>query len=146
VNSYKRLATGFESPEAICWTRQANGALVRVPSNRPGKESAARIELRSPDPACNPYLVFALVLAAGLDGVEKRTELATEAATDNLDGYPRLPEDLGEATGLFEASELPRAILGERLCEWFVANKRQEWSEYRATVTEYERARYLRLL
>jgi glutamine synthetase len=146
VNSYKRLATGFEAPQAICWTRQANGALVRFPSNRPGKESAARIELRSPDPACNPYLVFALVLAAGLDGIQRRTELPAEAASDNLEGYPRLPEDLGEATDRFEASELAREILGERLCEWFVANKRHEWSEYQATVTEYERRRYLRLL
>jgi glutamine synthetase len=146
VNSYKRLATGFESPQAVCWTRQANGALVRVPSNRPGKESAARIELRSPDPGCNPYLVFALVLAAGLDGIERRTELAAEATGDDLGGYPLLPEDLGAATDLFASSDLARATLGERLCEWFVSNKRQEWSEYSATVTEYERRRYLRLL
>jgi glutamine synthetase len=146
VNSYKRLATGFEAPQAVCWTRQVNGALVRVPSNRPGKESAARIELRSPDPACNPYLVFALVLAAGLDGIETNAELPPEAAGESLDGYPRLPEDLGAATDLFESSELARTTLGDRLCEWFVANKRQEWSEYRATVTEYERRRYLRLL
>jgi glutamine synthetase len=146
ANSYKRLATGFESPQAICWTRQANGALVRVPSNRPGKESAARIELRSPDPGCNPYLVFALVLAAGLDGVERRAKLPPEATGDDLRDYPRLPEDLGAATDLFAASELAKTVLGERLCEWFVANKRQEWSEYRATVTEYERRRFLRLL
>jgi glutamine synthetase len=146
ANSYKRLATGFESPQAICWTRQANGALVRVPSNRPGKESAARIELRSPDPGCNPYLVFALVLAAGLDGIERRAILPAEATGDDLSGYPRLPDDLGAATDLFAASALAHATLGERLCEWFVANKRQEWDEIRATVTEVDRRRYLRLL
>ena len=146
VNSYKRLATGFEAPQHVCWTRQVNGALVRVPSNRPGKEGAARIELRSPDPACNPYLVFALVLAAGLDGIERALELPPEAAGERLDDYPQLPEDLGEATDLFESSQLAHATLGDRLCEWFVANKRQEWSEYAATVTEYERSRYLRLL
>jgi glutamine synthetase len=146
ANSYKRLATGFESPQAICWTRQANGALVRVPSNRPGKESAARIELRSPDPGCNPYLVFALVLAAGLDGVERRAKLPPEATGDDLRDYPRLPEDLGAATDLFAASELAKTVLGERLCEWFVANKRQEWDEIRTAVTEVDRKRYLRLL
>jgi glutamine synthetase len=146
ANSYKRLATGFESPQAICWTRQANGALVRVPSNRPGKESAARIELRSPDPGCNPYLVFALVLAAGLDGIERRAALPAEATGDDLSGYPRLPDDLGTAVELFAASELAQRALGERLCEWFVANKRQEWDEIRATVTEVDRKRYLRLL
>jgi glutamine synthetase len=146
ANSYKRLATGFESPQAICWTRQANGALVRVPSNRPGKESAARIELRSPDPGCNPYLVFALVLAAGLDGIERKATLPAEATGDDLREYPRLPDDLGAATDLFAVSELAKATLGERLCEWFVANKRQEWDEIRATVTEVDRKRYLRLL
>jgi glutamine synthetase len=146
ANSYKRLATGFESPQAICWTRQANGALVRVPSNRPGKESAARIELRSPDPGCNPYLVFALVLAAGLDGVERRAKLPAEATGDDLRDYPRLPEDLGAATDLFAASELAKTVLGERLCEWFVANKRHEWDEIRTAVTEVDRKRYLRLL
>jgi glutamine synthetase len=146
ANSYKRLATGFESPQAICWTRQANGALVRVPSNRPGKESAARIELRSPDPGCNPYLVFALVLAAGLDGIERKAQLPTEATGDDLSAYPRLPDDLGAATDLFAASGLVKDVLGERLCEWFVANKRQEWDEIRATVTEVDRKRYLRLL
>jgi glutamine synthetase len=146
ANSYKRLATGFESPQAICWTRQANSALVRVPSNRPGKESAARIELRSPDPGCNPYLVFALVLAAGLDGIERKAQLPAEATGDDLREYPRLPDDLGAATDLFAESELARSALGERLCEWFVANKRQEWDEIRATVTEVDRKRYLRLL
>jgi glutamine synthetase len=146
ANSYKRLATGFESPQAICWTRQANGALVRVPSNRPGKESAARIELRSPDPGCNPYLVFALVLAAGLDGIERKVKLPAEATGDDLRDYPRLPEDLGAATDLFAASELAKTVLGERLCEWFVANKRHEWDEIRTAVTEVDRKRYLRLL
>src|SRR4051812_29607145 len=109
ANSYKRLPTRLHPPPAVCWTRQANGALVRVPSNRPGKESAARIELRSPDPGCNPYLVFALVLAAGLDGIERKATLSAEATGDDLREYPRLPDDLGAATDLFAASELAKA-------------------------------------
>ena len=146
VNSYKRLLTGFEAPDSVCWTRHSNGALVRVPSNRPSRESAARIELRSPDPGCNPYLVFALVLAAGLRGIERGYELPPEVV-DGPDGdLPRLPEDLREATALFEASELARETLGERLCEWIVLNKRREWADFRATVTEYERRRFLHLL
>jgi glutamine synthetase len=147
VNSYTRLATGFEAPESVWWTRHSNGALVRVPSNRPGKESSARAELRSPDPGCNPYLAFALLLAAGLRGIEGRYELPPEVVDDKppIDS-PRLPEDLREATDAFEASELARETFGDRLCEWIVRNKRREWGEYRATVTEYERRRFLQML
>jgi glutamine synthetase len=146
VNSYKRLATGFEAPEQICWTRHGRSALVRVPANRPGKEAAARIELRSPDPACNPYLCFALVLAAGLRGIERGYQLPAEVADSPPLSAPRLPEDLREATGLFEASELARDTLGDRLCDWYVRNKRAEWAEYRGKVTEFERRHFLRLL
>jgi glutamine synthetase len=149
VNSYKRLAGGFEAPEHVTWTRQGPSALVRVPSNRPGKEAAARIELRSPDPGANPYLAFAMVLAAGLRGIERGlTELPDEAgeAGSPQPGAPPLPGDLGEAIDRFEASELARTALGDELCEWIVRNKRREWAEYRSTVTEWELRRFLRLL
>jgi glutamine synthetase len=146
VNSYKRLAGGFEAPEHVSWTRHGRSALVRVPSSRPGREGSARIELRSPDSACNPYLVFALVLAAGMRGIERGYQLGVEAADDRPDGAPSLPEDLREAVGLFESSELVRETLGDRLCEWYVRNKRREWDDYRRTVTEFERSRYLRAL
>src|SRR5439155_16760972 len=118
VNSYKRLLTGFETPASVCWTRHSNGALVRVPSNRPSRESVARIELRSPDPGCNPYLAFALVLAAGLRGIEGRYELPPEVVELPNEEPPRLPHDLREATDLFASSGLARDTLGERLCEW----------------------------
>jgi glutamine synthetase len=146
VNSYKRLQTGFEAPASISWTRYANGALVRIPSNRPGRESAARIELRSPDPGCNPYLAFALILAAGLRGIERGYELPREVVDLAPPELPLLPRDLREATDAFEASELAHETLGDRLCEWFVRNKRAEWHEYHTTVSDYERSRYLNLL
>ncbi len=147
VNSYKRLASGFEAPQHVSWTRQGAGGLVRVPTRRPGKASAARFELRSPDPGCNPYLVFALLLAAGLRGIERGYQLQAEAGDDDAASTDaRLPQDLREATDLFEASDLARETLGDRLCDWFVANKRREWEAYRRTVTEFERKAYLPLL
>jgi glutamine synthetase len=146
VNSYKRLATGFEAPEHVCWTRHGRSALVRVPANRPGKEAAARIELRSPDPSCNPYLCFALVLAAGLRGIERGYQLPPEIDDEPPASAARLPEDLREATDLFDVSELARDTLGDRLCAWYVRNKRAEWADYRGKVTEFERHRFLRLL
>lgn len=147
VNSYKRLASGFEAPQHVSWTRQGAGGLVRVPTRRPGKASAARFELRSPDPGCNPYLVFALLLAAGLRGIERGYQLQAEAGDDDAASTDaQLPQDLREATDLFEASDLARETLGDRLCDWFVANKRREWEAYRRTVTEFERKAYLPLL
>jgi glutamine synthetase len=146
VNSYKRLFTGFEAPSHVYWTRQGPSALVRVPSNRPGKEASARIELRSPDPGANPYLCFALVLAAGLRGIEGGYELPPEAGEEPPEGAPRLPENLREALDLFEASELVAETLGEPMRDWIVRNKRREWADYRATVTEWELRRFLRLL
>ncbi len=145
VNSYKRLANGYEAPQHVSWTRHGRSALVRVPSLRRDRPSAARIELRSPDPGANPYLVFALVLAAGLRGIERGYELEAETVDEPTAATQRLPQDLGEATDLFEASELARDTLGDRLCDWYVLNKRQEWAEYRATVSPFERRRYLRL-
>ena len=146
VNSFKRLLTGFEAPDSVWWSRHSNGALVRVPSNRPSRESAARIELRSPDPGCNPYLAFALVLAARLRGIEGRYELPPEVVELPNEEPPRLPHDLREATDLFASSGLARDTLGERLCGWIVLNKRREWREYHATVTDHERGRFLSLL
>jgi glutamine synthetase len=145
VNSYKRLALGHEAPQHVGWTRHGRSGLVRVPSRRPGRESAARIELRSPDPGCNPYLTFALVLAAGLHGIERGYELGPEH-DEPPETAVRLPEDLREATDLFESSELARETFGDRLCEWYVRNKRQEWADYRTTVSSFEYQRYLGLL
>lgn len=146
VNSYKRLAGGFEAPTHVSWTRYGSSALVRVPSSRPESEGAARIELRSPDSACNPYLCFALVLAAGLRGIERGYQLGAEAGDEPPPGAVPLPEDLREALALFEVSELVRDVLGDRMCDWYVRNKRREWDDYRRTVTEFERSRYLRAL
>jgi glutamine synthetase len=147
VNSYKRLAAGMEAPTHIDWTRDGSNALVRLPAGRPGQSDSARIELRSPDSAANPYLLFALVLAAGLRGIERGYELGPEVAQAGAeDGRRALPGDLGEATALFDASELARDTLGDRLCDWYVANKRAEWDSYRATVTDFDRDRYLRRL
>jgi glutamine synthetase len=146
VNSYKRLLTGFEAPAAVAWARHSGSALVRVPSNRPGKESAARIELRSPDSACNPHLALALICAAGLRGIERRYDLPPELVSGSEDPPPLLPADLGEALGLFERSELARDVLGEQLFEWLVRNKRTEWNSYRTTVTDYERRVFSGLL
>jgi glutamine synthetase len=145
INSYRRLATGFEAPATVSWTRRGAAALVRVPSRRPGRAEGARFELRSPDPACNPYLVLSLLLAAGLRGIERGYELQAESIDDAAVGK-RLPLDLREATDLFEASELVRETLGDRLVDAYVANKRREMADERCTVTEFDRSRYLRLL
>ena len=145
INSYRRLATGFEAPATVSWTRSGASALVRVPSRRPGRVEGARFELRSPDPACNPYLVLALILAAGLRGIERGYELQAESVDDAAEGV-RLPLDLREATDLFESSELVRETLGDRLVDAYVANKRRETADERRTVTEFDRTRYLRLL
>jgi glutamine synthetase len=146
VNSYKRLGGGFEAPEHVGWTRHGRNALVRVPSARPQRPTAARIEVRSPDPSCNPYLAFALLLAAGLRGIERGYELPAEVEDEPPADAPRLPEDLREATQLFADSALARETLGERLSEWYVANQRREWRDYQRTVTEFERRRYLPIL
>jgi len=146
VNSYKRLACGAEAPQRVDWARQGADSLVRVPSNRPDREAAARIELRSPDPGCNPYLAFALLLGAGLQGVERGYQLPAETDGAPAAALPRLPQDLREAVDRFEGSELARETLGDTLCDWIVRNKRAEWDEHRRTVTELERRRLLRLL
>lgn len=146
VNSYRRLASGFEAPGRIDWARQGSDSLVRVPSNRPGREGAARIELRSPDSACNPYLAFALLLAAGLRGIERGCRLPAETGDEPPERTQSLPEDLREAVALFDDSELAREALGDVICDWIVRNKQAEWAEHRRTVTEHERQTLLRLL
>jgi glutamine synthetase len=155
VNSYKRLVPGFEAPVHVCWARRNRSALVRVPVDRPDDESACRIEYRAPDPACNPYLAFAVVVAAGLDGIRRELEPPPEA-TDNLQamsdderraaGIRSLPDNLHDAVALMERSDLVAEALGEHVFEWFVRNKREEWAAYRAYVTPFEVERSFPLL
>jgi glutamine synthetase len=144
VNSYKRLVPGAEAPESTTWTRHGRSSLVRVPSGRPDSEAAARIELRSPDPGCNPYLALALVLGAGLRGIERDYQLAAEDEASVA--APPLPQDLREAVAAFAESELVRDVLGDRLCDAFLRNKAAELEEHRVTVTELERRRLLEIL
>jgi glutamine synthetase len=152
VNSYKRLVPGYEAPVYIAWARRNRSALVRVPMYKPGKEVATRLELRSPDPSANPYLAFAVMLGAGLKGIEEQLELAPEAtnnifkmSNEELDaaGIYTLPGTLGEAIDKFEHSQLMKDVLGEHIHSFYVANKRKEWDEYRLQVTEWELERYL---
>ena len=155
VNSYKRLVPGYEAPVYIAWARRNRSALVRVPMYKPGKENATRLELRSPDPSANPYLAFAVMLGAGLKGIEEKLPLMPEA-TNNIfhmsdaeletAGINILPGTLGEAIDLFEHSELMKEVLGEHIHEFYVANKRKEWDEYRMQVTEWELDKYLSVI
>jgi len=155
VNSYKRLVSGYEAPVYICWAHRNRSALIRVPMYKPGKEKATRIELRSPDPACNPYLAFSVMLAAGLDGIRRGLELPADV-TDNIYemsgsqrcdlGIGQLPESLNEALAEMEKSELVREALGDQVFEWFLRNKRMEWHEYRTRVTQWEQDSYMAIL
>jgi glutamine synthetase len=152
VNSYKRLIVGYEAPVYIGWARNNRSALVRVPLPKKGKESSARIEFRSPDPACNPYLAFSVMLAAGLKGIEEGYELNPEA-TNNIyemtpeeravEGIDSLPQSLSEAINVMEGSELVAEALGEHVFEYFIRNKRSEWADYKSQVTPWELDRYL---
>jgi glutamine synthetase len=152
VNSYKRLSVRYEAPVYVCWARNNRSALVRVPVHKRGKESSTRIEFRSPDPACNPYLAFSVILAAGLKGVEEGYDLPPEA-TNNIfeltheertaEGIGELPQSLGEAIDVMEESELVAEALGEHLFGYVIRNTRDEWAEYRAQVTPWEIERYL---
>jgi glutamine synthetase len=155
VNSYKRLVPGYEAPVYVCWARRNRSALVRVPMYQPGKEQATRIEYRSPDPACNPYLAFAAMLAAGLAGVERDLDLPPEASNNIYEmteaereaaGIRSLPEDLHDAITLAERSEVLRAALGEHVHEFLIRNKRAEWDAYKSVVTAFEIERYLPIL
>ncbi len=152
VNSYKRLVAGYEAPVNVSWAHNNRSALVRVPVAKPGKTESTRIEYRAPDPACNPYLAFAVVLAAGLKGVEAEYELPPEAATNLYtmtpqelasEGIRPLPSNLEEAVAIMEDSELVAETLGEHVFEWFIRNKRSEWYAYTRQITQFELDRYL---
>jgi len=155
VNSYKRLVPGYEAPVYICWAQMNRSALVRIPMYKPGKEKATRIEYRSPDPSCNPYLAFSVMLAAGLEGINKKYKLA-EPANDNIyhmseeekehAGIKSLPEDLLESIKIAEKSKLIKECLGEKVFEYFIRNKKMEWNEYKAQVSQYEIDKYLPIL
>jgi glutamine synthetase len=155
VNSYKRLTPGFEAPCYITWARRNRSDLLRVPQYKPGKEVATRVEFRSPDPACNPYLAFAVMLAAGLEGIEKEYPLP-EPAEENVFEMPEaereargigtLPGSLFEAIQAAEGSDVVRRCLGDHVFESLITNKKIEWDDYRTHVTDFERERYLPIL
>ncbi|MBI4709786.1 MAG: glutamine synthetase [Nitrospirae bacterium] len=155
VNSYKRLVPGYEAPVYIAWARRNRSALVRVPLYKPGKEKATRIELRSPDPSCNPYLAFSVMLAAGLEGIEKNYELPepvekdiyhlTEEEKHQL-GIKSLPGSLIEAIEIAEKSDVVRKALGDHIFNNFIENKKIEWDNYRIKIHPYEIERYLPIL
>jgi len=155
VNSYKRLVPGYEAPVYLSWARRNRSDLIRVPEYRPGREKATRIEFRSPDPACNPYLAFSVMLAAGLEGIEKGYEVPKPIEENVYEltekerqkrGIGTLPASLLEAILLTEKSELVRKALGEHVFNAFIQNKKIEWDQYRTQVTDYELKRYLPIL
>ena len=140
VNSYKRLSGGGEAPAFVTWGHNDRSSLVRVPSYKPKKENSTRVEVRSPDSACNPYLAFAVIIAAGLEGVAKNYKLETGAKPEML------PTNLDEAISAMESSSLVREALGEDVFEYVLRNKKAEWAEYRRQVSAYELDRYLPVL
>ncbi|MBN1177053.1 MAG: type I glutamate--ammonia ligase [Dehalococcoidales bacterium] len=155
VNSYKRLVPGYEAPVYLSWARRNRSDLVRVPEYRPGREKATRIEFRSPDPACNPYLAFSVMLAAGLEGIENNLEppAPIEENVYEMSEEERKKRDIGslpasllEAIQIAEGSEVVRKALGDHVFEAFIQNKKIEWNEYRSQVTEYELDKYLAIL
>jgi glutamine synthetase len=155
INSYKRLVPGYEAPVYLSWARRNRSDLVRVPEYRPGREKATRIEFRSPDPACNPYLAFSAMLAAGLEGIEKGMEppapveenvYEMSEAERKKRGIDILPASLLQAIMLAEKSEVVRKALGEHVFNAFIQNKKIEWNQYKAQVTEYELKKYLPIL
>jgi len=153
VNSYKRLVPGFEAPVHISWARNNRSGLVRVPIPKRQNESATRLEYRSPDPACNPYLAFSVILAAGMRGIEEQYELPTEADANLFEmddemlaklGIAQLPQSLSEALTVMEGSSLVAEALGDHIFEWFLRNKRDEWRDYKTHISQFELGRYLR--
>ncbi|HEU4751803.1 MAG TPA: glutamine synthetase, partial [Armatimonadota bacterium] len=152
---YKRLVPGYEAPVYATWAFQNRSDLLRVPAIIPGREDSVRLELRSPDPACNPYLAFAAILSAGLDGIEKGYEVPPPMAEDVAEmtparraeqGIQSLPEDLHAAIRCAESSELMRRTLGDHVFTKLIENKQLEWDRYRAQVTDYELREYLPIL
>ncbi len=155
INSYKRLVPGYEAPIYLSWARRSRADLIRVPEYKPGKENATRIEFRSPDPACNPYLAFSVMLAAGLEGIEKEYEVPDPVEENVYEmteeergkrGIDTLPPNLLEAIRLTEKSEVVRRALGDHVFQAFIKNKKIEWEQYRMQVTDYEVKRYLPIL
>jgi glutamine synthetase len=155
VNSFKRLVPGYEAPVYISWAHRNRTALIRVPLYIKGKESSVRAEVRNPDPACNPYLAFAVMLAAGLEGIEQQYELPPSvepniykmnAVEREAIGLMSLPNNLYEAIQETQESELVRRALGDHIFERFITNKLNEWYEYREQVTQFELERYLPVL
>ncbi len=155
VNSYKRLVPGFEAPMYVSWAHTNRSDLVRVPAYKPGYESSVRIEYRAPDPACNPYLAFSAMLMAGLKGIQEQYPVPPPVEGNVFAMLPEerlargiqsLPASLGEAISLAQESQLLHDALGEHILNSFIQNKKLEWEEYRATVTDYEISRYLPIL
>jgi len=155
VNSYKRLVPGYEAPVYVAWSRRNRSALIRIPLYKPGAEQATRAEIRCPDPACNPYLTFATLLHAGLEGIEQGYELPDPMETNlyhltaeqrKARGIVSLPETLGEAVDALAGSELVRKALGPHIFDRYVELKRAEWDEYRVQLTEWELKKYLSVL
>ncbi|MBU2528792.1 MAG: glutamine synthetase family protein [Candidatus Omnitrophota bacterium] len=155
TNSYKRLVPGYEAPVYIVWGRRNRSALVRVPMYKPGQENATRVEVRFPDPACNPYLAFSVMLAAGLDGIKNKLEMPdpveldvfhlTDAERTKM-GIKTLPGSLIEAIEVTEKSELVRKTLGDHVFDKLIENKKIEWDKYRQQVTQFELDNYLPIL
>jgi len=155
VNSYKRLVSGYEAPVYLSWARRNRSDMIRIPEYRPGREASTRIEFRVPDVACNPYLAFSVMLAAGLEGIEKKYELGEpieenvfEMSSEERErrGIGSLPANLYEAISLAENSQLVRKALGDHVFESFIKNKKIEWEQYRIQVTDYELKKYLPVL
>ena len=155
VNSYKRLVPGYEAPVYVSWARRNRSCMVRVPMYKPGKEKATRIEFRSPDPGCNPYLAFAVMLAAGIKGIEENYTLPDPVEEDIYEmhetareraGIDSLPGNLFEAIHEVEKSELVRETLGDHIFNKFIENKRIEWDSYRTHVSQYEIEKYLPIM
>jgi glutamine synthetase len=155
VNSYKRLVPGYEAPVYVAWSQRNRSALIRIPLYKPGSEQATRAEIRCPDPACNPYLTFAALLHAGLEGIERGYELPEPMETNLYHltaeqrrerGIISLPETLGEAIDELATSELVRKALGPHIFDRYVELKRKEWDEYRVQLTRWEMERYLPVL
>jgi len=155
VNSYKRLVPGYEAPVYIAWSMRNRSALIRVPLYHPGKENATRCELRCPDPACNPYLTFAVMLNAGLEGIEKGYEMKEPMETNLYHlsdaerkklGIKSLPDNLGQAVSIAEGSDLVHKALGDHVFSRFVELKKKQWDDYRIQVTKYELEKLLPIL
>ncbi len=155
VNSYKRLVPGFEAPVYVSWARRNRSALIRVPMYKPGNELATRVELRCPDPACNPYLAFAVMLATGLEGIDKGYALPDPVEMNvykmtaeelKANGIGSLPESIGEAIAETEKSAIVRKALGDHVFDHLIELKKKEWDDYRTHLSRYEIDRYLSVL